>query len=784
MVSLRKKILEQEFKNLNAKQKEAVFSTKGPLLILAGAGSGKTTVLVNRIVNLIKYGSAYNSKVVSADLSEDDIKLMQASLDQDKPIDLKLSQKLAVDPAYPSQILAITFTNKAAEELKNRLKTSLLENSNGIWACTFHSACVRILRQFGDRLNFTKNFTIYDTQDSRNLLKQIMEELDISENVMTARTAANLISKAKDKLISAQQYEENSKDNYRAQMVAKIYNAYQTKLKRSDAMDFDDLLFNTVTLLKKDKEVLDYYQEKFKYIVIDEYQDTNMIQYEFANLLSEKHQNLCVVGDDDQSIYKFRGASLKNILTFEQNHPKTKVIRLEQNYRSTQNILNCANGLIKNNEDRKGKTLWTNNARGDKVKVITLQTDFDEADYIVDRINENLNNGYKYSDMAILYRMNAQSNLLEKTLIRSSIPYRIIGGHRFYDRAEVKDMVAYLSVAVNHEDDSRLLRIINQPKRGIGKTTISNLIRLSAETNQPIINIVKHADEYECLYKSHEKLLKFYKLIEEITDMTHDENIGLYETYKTLLNKINYIEFLETKREKETALENIEELGTNIKNFEESDSEEKTMEGFLQEVSLLTDVDNYDKTSNCVTLMTMHSAKGLEFPIVFLPGFEETIFPSLQATVSDEDIQEERRLAYVAITRAREKLFISNARKRILVGKTMFNEKSRFIDEIPEEYRDTEVVAVSHAKIQIDIRKNKKLTEATGDVSLHVDNFIKPKTENKEKFNIGDKVSHKKFGGGKILALSNMGNDVLLEIEFERLGVKRLMANFAHIERV
>lgn len=776
--------MEQEFANLNSKQREAVFCTKGPLLILAGAGSGKTTVLVNRIANIIKYGSAYGSKAIKQEITEDEIKQIQESIEQNKPLDFVLAQKLAVEPAYPSQILAITFTNKAADELKNRLKSSLLDNAKGIWACTFHSACVRILRQFGEKLNFTKNFTIYDTQDSQKLLKQIIEELDISENIITARSAANLISKAKDKLLTPETYEANSKDNFRAQKVAQIYKAYQNKLKHCDAMDFDDLLFYTVTLFKKYPEVLEYYQEKFKYVVIDEYQDTNMLQYEFANLISKKHNNLCVVGDDDQSIYKFRGASLENILTFEQNFPKTKVIRLEQNYRSTKNILNCANELIKNNKGRKGKTLWTDNCEGDKVKVVTLPTDFDETDYIADTINENLSKGYKYSDIAVLYRMNAQSNLIEKTLIRSNIPYRIIGGHRFYDRAEIKDMIAYLSVAVNHDDDTRLLRIINQPKRGIGKTTISNLIKLAGETNQPIINIVKHADEYECLYKCHDKLLKFYSLIEEITDMINDENMSLYDCYKEILSKINYIEFLETKREKESAIENVEELGTNIRNFEESDNDDKTMEGFLQEVSLLTDADNYDKNSDCISLMTMHSAKGLEFPIVFLPGFEETIFPSLQAVISDEDIEEERRLAYVALTRAREKLYITNAKKRILLGKTMFNEDSRFLNEIPEQYKDKTVVSVSHAKIQIDIRKNKKLTEVTGDVSLHIDNFIKPKVENKEKFNIGDKVSHKKFGGGKILSLSNMGNDTLLEIEFESLGVKRLMANFAHIELI
>lgn len=776
--------MDQEFAKLNSKQKEAVFTTQGPLLILAGAGSGKTTVLVNRIANLIKYGQAYNSNVISSEISKEEINLIEQAVQQNETLNFNLAQKLAVEPAKSSQILAITFTNKAADELKNRLKTSLLENAKGIWACTFHSACVRILRQFAEKINFTNNFTIYDTYDSQKLLKQIIEELNISESVVTLKSAANLISKAKDKLLSVEKYQANARDNFRAEKIAQIYKEYQARLKKYDAMDFDDLLFNTVTLFKKDKEVLDYYQNKFKYIVIDEYQDTNMLQYEFVNLLAKKSQNLCVVGDDDQSIYKFRGASLENILTFEQSYPKAKVIRLEQNYRSTQNILNCANELIKNNEGRKGKTLWTDNAAGDKIKVLTSPTDFDETDYIADRINENLQKGYKYSDIAVLYRMNAQSNLIEKTLIRSGIPYRIIGGHRFYDRAEIKDIIAYLSVAVNPDDDTRLLRIINQPKRGIGKTTISNLIRLSNETNKPIINIVKHAKEYECLYKNYEKLLKFYDLIREISDMISDEKYSLYEIYEALLEKTDYIEFLETKRVKDSSVENVQELGTNIRNFEESDSEDKTMEGFLQEVSLLTDADNYDKGSDCVSLMTMHSAKGLEFPIVFLPGFEENIFPSAQTLFSDEEIEEERRLAYVAITRAKEKLFITNARKRILLGKTMFNSKSRFLGEIPEEYTDTKVIEISHAKTQIDIRKNKKLNESTGDVSLHIENFIAPKSKPKdiEKFNIGDKVSHKKFGGGKILSLSDMGNDVLLEIEFENLGVKRLMANFAHIE--
>ncbi len=786
ILNLRRKLIDNEFKNLNDRQREAVYTTNGPLLILAGAGSGKTTVLVNRIANLIKFGSAYDSNKVYGEISADDLKEINLSLKNNTSINFDLCSKLAVSPAYPSQILAITFTNKAAGELKERLNKTLGENAKGVWACTFHSACMRILRRFADIIGYSLDFTVYDALEAQKIVKQIMEDLNISENILSVKSAANLISKAKDKMLTPGEYKKHTTDNFRAEKVAQIYEKYQAKLKSLDAMDFDDLMLNTVLLFKKSKETLEYYQDKFKYIVIDEYQDTNMIQYEFAHMLSEKSRNLCVVGDDDQSIYKFRGATIENILNFEKNYPDAKTIRLEQNYRSTKSILNCANKLIENNANRKGKTLWTDNPSGEKVNVVTLSSDFEETDFIARTINDSIKNGYKYSDIAVLYRMNAQSNLIEKILIKNNIPYRIIGGHRFYDRAEIRDMMAYMHVAVNPYDDTRLLRIINQPRRGIGVATVDSLVELAEQKKQPIMKIIENAEKYSVCCKGSDKLRNFYNLVQQLSEIVKDNSLSLVERYELILSKINYIEYLKTNRDKESKLENIEELKSNIYNYEKAYPEEKSMKGFLQEVSLLTDADNYDKGSDCVVLMTMHSAKGLEFPIVFLPGFEEFIFPSLQSLMNKEETEEERRLAYVAITRAKEKLFITNTKKRILLGKTMMNEESRFLAELPEEciqrktiHNEKKVISVfSINSLKQDINKE--------DTKVDLSNFMQPKlaSEKGNKFSIGDKVSHKKFGFGNVVSSSDMGNDVMLEINFEKVGTKKLMANFAHVEHV
>ncbi len=786
ILSIRKKLIDNEFKKLNEQQRRAVYATEGPLLILAGAGSGKTTVLVNRIANLIKFGCAYSSDKIYGEINEDDINSINYSIENDKSVDFQLSSKLAVSPAYPSQILAITFTNKAAGELKERLDKSLGENAKGIWACTFHSACMRILRRFADFVGYSLNFTIYDTLETQKIIKQILSDLNISENILSYKSAANLISKAKDMMLVPEKYKKHSEGNFRAEKVAQVYEKYQEKLKSSDAMDFDDLLLNTILLFKKSPETLEYYQNKFKYIVIDEYQDTNMLQYEFAHMLSEKSRNLCVVGDDDQSIYKFRGATIENILNFEKNYPDAKIIRLEQNYRSTKSILSCANKLIENNSNRKGKTLWTDNPSGDKVNVVTLTSDFDETDFIIRTINDNIKNGYRYSDMAVLYRMNAQSNLIERALIKNNIPYRIIGGHRFYDRAEVRDMMAYMHVAVNPCDDMRLLRIINQPRRGIGVATVDSLVRLAEKKNEPIINIIQHAREYGVCCKGLDKLNSFYNLIQQFHTILKDESLSLVERYDLILSKIDYIEYLRSRRDKEGKIENIQELKSNIYHYEQAHPEEKSIEGFLQEVSLLTDMDNYDKDSDAVVLMTMHSAKGLEFPIVFLPGFEEFIFPSIQSLMSESETEEERRLAYVAITRAKEKLFITNTKKRILLGKTMINDESRFVTELPEEFIQRKTIHNEKKVVSVFSLNSLKNDLKKEDTQVDLSNFMQPKFEDEknDKFSIGAKVSHKKFGYGNVVSSSDMGNDIMLEINFEKVGTKKLMANFAHVELV
>ncbi len=787
MIKLRKEIIENEFKKLNSKQKEAVFKTQGPLLILAGAGSGKTTVLVNRISNIIKYGNAYNSDEFINDLSSSDIERFQECLDKGIDPDFDLASKLAVDPARSYEILAITFTNKAARELKNRLNKMLGEKSEGIWAFTFHSACMRILRVYAESLGYSKNFVVYDTLDSQKIVKQILEDFDVSENILNCKSALNIISKAKNNILSPKEYSEHCGDNFRTEIAAKVYQKYQAKLKQSDAMDFDDLLFNTVKLFQNCPEVLERYQNKFKYIVIDEYQDTNTIQYEFARLLAEKNRNLCVVGDDDQSIYKFRGATIENILDFEKSYPDAKTIRLEQNYRSTKSILDCANKLISNNSERKGKTLWTDNIQGEGVDVVTLESDYGETRFIADTINKGIKNGRKYSDFSVLYRMNVQSNLIERMFIKSGIPYRIVGGHRFYDRAEVRDMIAYMSVTVNPRDDARLLRIINLPRRGIGKTTVDVLVKVAQKAGKPVIDIVRNSEKYSACSKFSDNLSEFCDLLDKLIDVSKDDSISLVERYQKFLDITGYLNFVKaSNKNKENRLNNIEELKTNLQIYEDTNPEDISIEGFLQEVSLLTDIDNFEGNSDCVTLMTMHSAKGLEFPVVFLPGFEESIFPSLQSTMSQKEIEEERRLAYVAITRAREKLYISTAKKRILLGKTMLNQESRFIVELPENCIERQTLAAQKDMISVLSMSRRAKKHSTMETQMNLENFMKPKLSDSktERFNIGDKVNHKKFGHGNILSFSDMGSDVMLEIEFEEVGKKKLMANFANVERI
>ncbi len=770
---------------MNERQREAVFHTEGPLLILAGAGSGKTTVLVNRIANLIRYGSAYHSDE-DRFLTEQDALAMQAYLDGTASLPEETRSHMAVHACRPWQVLAITFTNKAAGELKNRLSSMLGEQGGEIWASTFHSACARFLRQFGDRLGYTSHFTIYDTDDSKRLMKDCQRILKIEDKVLSHKAILGEISRAKDNLVTPDEFITAAGRDNRLALIGQAYKLYQQGLAKADAMDFDDLIANTVRLLQNCPDVLEYFQNKFRYIMVDEYQDTNHAQYLLVKLLAERSGNLCVVGDDDQSIYKFRGATIENILSFEKTFPNARTIRLEQNYRSTQTILDAANAVIANNVERKGKTLWTENPQGKPISVYTAINEMGEAEYITKQILEEAATR-KFSDFAVLYRMNSQSSTLERCFVKSGVPYRMLGGLRFYERKEIRDMIAYLCVINNPGDEIRLRRIINQPKRQIGEKTIAQAAEIAAGLGESLFEVISHADEFEALKRSSAKLLQFADLINELIQASSTLNLG--DLYELLLEKTNYSQYLR-ETEEETAqdrIDNINELLSNLRQYEQDNGEEATLSGFLEEISLMTDVDNLDESVDAVVMMTMHSAKGLEFPCVFLPGFEEGIFPGMQAIYNPPEIEEERRLAYVAITRAKEELTIVNAETRMIFGSTNRNKPSRFCMEIPEELVDRHrarewkkpepgtVLPVSYRE--------------TRAVSMQAArNFGPAAAARPEKPSValrpGDAVMHKTFGQGMILSASPMGNDVLLEIAFERVGTKKLMANFARLQKL
>ena len=785
---LRKKIIEKDFSYMNEKQRQAIFQVKGPLLILAGAGSGKTTVIVNRIANIVKYGNAYHSKEVRFEPTERDIRYMKAYLDGDEDLRFDVEDLLSVEPARPWQILAITFTNKAANELKERLEKMLGEEAKDIWASTFHSSCVRILRKDGEVLGYSKNFTIYDTDDSKRLIKECQRQLNISESALSYKTIISEISKAKDSLISPDEYMKNAGKDARMVRIAQVYKMYQEEMKKANAMDFDDIIVNTVNLLEKYSDVREYYQNKFKYIMVDEYQDTNHAQYKLTELLAGAHRNICVVGDDDQSIYRFRGATIENILSFEHRYAESNIIRLEQNYRSTQTILDVANEVISNNKKRKGKSLWTSNGAGDKVVINTAYDEGDEATFIADKISDGVSTGkYNFSDHAVLYRMNAQSNAIERTLVRSGIPYRIIGGHRFYERQEIRDAIAYLTVINNPEDNVRLRRIVNVPKRGIGDTTINKASEISSGLGISLYEVFRHSDEYEALKRSSKKLIAFCDLIETLSENV--DKIPLDELFSDVISKTDYLGHLRLDKEKgEERIENIYELVSNLKTYE-SENEEPTLAGFLEEVALMTDIDNYNAQQDAVVMMTIHSAKGLEFPVVFLPGMEEGIFPGIQSMYNPDDIEEERRLAYVGITRAKEKLFISHANLRMIFGSTTRNLPSRFVIEIPDALTErTGRQPASQRTFDSLVRGDYEDRNYSGNGYLSKINQ-KPQSVPKPKaptvsFNVGDSVMHKVFGQGVIVSSKPMGNDAMLEIAFQKAGTKKLMANFAKLQKI
>lgn len=788
-LELRKKIIEKDFKYMNDKQQEAIFQVKGPVLILAGAGSGKTTVIVNRIANIVKYGDAYRSKEVAFEPSERDMRLMRAYLDGEEDALFDIEDLLSVEPARPWQILAITFTNKAANELKERLEKMLGEEAKEIWASTFHSSCVRILRRDGQVLGYTKSFTIYDTDDTKRLIKECQRQLGISDANLPHKTILNEISHAKDSLVSPDDYIASAGKDARKAQIGKVYKMYQKELKNADAMDFDDIIVNTVKLLEEYDDVREYYQKKFRYIMVDEYQDTNHAQYKLTELLAGGHRNICVVGDDDQSIYRFRGATIENIMSFEHRYAESSIIRLEQNYRSTQTILDVANEVISNNKKRKGKSLWTANGGGDKVVINTAYDETDEAKFITETIEENVSSGkFTFSDHAVLYRMNAQSNTIENVLVRAGIPYRIIGGHRFYERAEIRDAIAYLTILNNPNDNVKLRRIVNVPKRGIGDTTVNKASEIASGLGISLFEVFSHADEYESLKRSAKKLMEFTSTIDSVR--ANVDKVPLDELFEDIIRKTEYMAHLRLDKEKGSErVENIYELVTNLKNYQ-SENEEVTLSGFLEEVALMTDIDNYNAQQDAVVLMTIHSSKGLEFPVVFLPGMEESIFPGVQSMFNPDDVEEERRLAYVGITRAKRKLFISHANSRMLFGTTQRNLPSRFVIEIPDALTErTGRRPTSQMPFESlargDYEREDRSFSGNGYLSRNrVQPAKKAAPVSTETYAVGDTVTHKVFGKGVILSSKPMANDFMLEIAFEGGSTKKLMANFAKLQKV
>lgn len=723
---------------LNEMQKKAVTATEGPVLVLAGAGSGKTTVLVNRIAYILE-----------------------------------------TKPVEPYNILAITFTNKAANEMKIRIEKKIGSKSDGMWISTFHSACVRILRGTAEYLGYGSNFVIYDSDDSRTVMKDCLKELNLDEKVFPVRSMLNYISKAKDELVGAEEYLKANKGDYLKSKVGALYVLYQQKLKKNNAMDFDDIVFNTVKILKENPSVLEHYHNRFKYIMVDEYQDTSIVQYMLVSLLSAGTRNICVVGDDDQSIYKFRGANIRNILDFEKEFKETQVIKLEQNYRSTKNILNAANAVIKNNSERKSKALWTDNGEGDAIKLYTADDERREAVFIANEITAAVENGAKYSDFAILYRTNAQSRVLEEAFMKNSVPYRILSGLRFYDRKEIKDIIAYLRVILNPADDVSLLRIINEPKRGIGKTTTDKALSVAGRKSKSLYEIISEPDKYPDIIRASAKLDSFTTIIEELRKIRH--KVDVVELIKAVLTLSGYMTALEAENtpEAETRIENLKEFTSVAADFTNSEEEDTSFEAFLENITLVSNIDTYDENEDYAVMMTIHSAKGLEFPTVFIAGLEEGLFPSLRPTGNLlEDLEEERRLCYVAITRAKQKLYITNAKLRTVFGHTEPHQPSRFINELElkgakQKRGTTSIFDFIHGSKQPEFTAER--VEAPAKVHAK-----KPSVS----YESGDIVLHKKFGKGMVITAKRYGMDTLLEVAFDSVGTKQLMANFAKLEKV
>ena len=780
-IALKQQAFRKYFHSLNEQQQQAVFSVNGPVLVLAGAGSGKTTAIISRIVNMIYFGDGY----AQADgyLPEEDAVWLQAYIDGKEPEDVeRLREILAIAPIRPWNILAITFTNKAAGEMRARLASTLGEElASSVHASTFHSACVQILRRSIERLGYGSDFAIYDADDSRKLMKSCLADCNVSEKQFPPRGIVQEISNAKDAMISPEEMWEDAGEDYRKQTVARLYAAYQRHLRESNALDFDDIIYLTVELFRRFPEELAKYQYRFPYVLVDEYQDTNHAQYQLISLLTHASGNLCVVGDDDQSIYRFRGATIENILGFEEEFPDCTVIRLEQNYRSTQNILDAANSVIANNTGRKSKHLWTNAGAGEKITWYRAADESDESAYVSDTILKQVKAGEKYSDHAILYRMNAQSNMLERALVHKGIPYRIYGGTRFYDRKEIKDILAYMSIVENPNDRVRFERIVNEPKRGIGNATLALLLQISQDLHLSPLEVLQNVEQYPALSKKKTALKKFAELWETL--ITAEREQPLEQFLDTILEKTGYHGMLESMGEEGTfRLENIEELKTSILTYQ-NEAEEASLGGFLEEISLYTDVDKYEPDQDTVMLMTVHSAKGLEFRNVFLVGMEQGVFPGNRSLSTPQDLEEERRLAYVALTRAKEKLTLTTAASRMLFGMTMRNPPSQFLEEIDKSLLE-EKTSRRQSKRGIPAGN----AESVQSISLLQQQMAASKKRvyqaQPNEFHVGERVRHAVFGDGTVLSITKMANDAMLEVGFDQVGTKRLMASHPKIKKL
>ena len=877
---LRDTYIEKQFGRLNEMQRAAVFTTSGPLLILAGAGSGKTTVLVNRIANLIRFGSAHGSSWTPREVTEDDVKALRTALMTGTDAPGWLDGMLRKDAVRSWNVMAITFTNKAAGELKERLRNMLGgEEGDEVFASTFHSACVRILRRWAEEIGYPRSFTIYDTDDSQRVMKTVYKELSVDDKFFPVKSAINQMSRWKDQLVSPAEALQTPAKDTKGALAARVYAAYEKKLKEAGAFDFDDLIYQTVQLLAEHKEVRDFYQNKYRYLLVDEYQDTSVAQFRFVSLLTGPERNICVVGDDDQSIYRFRGADISNILSFEKEYKGARTIRLEQNYRSTSNILNAANCVIQHNTERKGKTLWTQNGEGDKVQVYTAENEQDEASHIADIIGQHLREGGHLADHAVLYRMNAQSAPLESYFTRAGIPHKIVGGQRFNDRKEVKDIHSYMSIVANPRDDVRLRRIINEPARKIGATTIDVIADLAGQEGVSMLEIIRHADQYAKLSRAIAPLYKFYQIYERLQDSL--ENKTLDEFASDVIEITGYKAMLEADAAKghEDAADRLQNLGqlvNNVKNYCDQQGEEASLEGYLEDIALISDIDNYNESADQVVLMTIHSAKGLEFPYVFLIGMEEGVFPSEMSKYSEADLEEERRLAYVGITRAKKELYISNSVTRMLYGRTQRNEPSRFLREIEPEYLEETRSPVLEQRSRLGgwgssysdtvpggasgysgasgwgrgsssygsyggstgygnrsgyLNREYNAGESRGFGSGYAGRGSSssgygssygshsgsvggpggfgsgysrpaaPKTPAKQidftgtptaktnanttkHYEPGDVVEHKVFGRGTVVAVKPAAGDQIVEIRFEKVGIKKTMANFAPLTKI